>query len=100
MKNRYSSYSSNVLEAKVSADRAAIDRARQLGNYEQARQWERDVQKAEQVLAQRNGSAASSSSGVNNVGAGAAIGAVVAGPVGAVVGGIAGLAKTIDNKNK
>lgn len=100
MKNRYSSYSSNVLEAKVSADRAAIDRARQLGNYEQARQWERDVQKAEQVLAQRNGSAASSSSGVKNVGAGAAIGAVVAGPVGAVVGGIAGLAKTIDNKNK
>lgn len=93
-------YSSEALEADASFNRSAAAAARKNGNDALARQWERDAAKAEKELARRNGDYSSSSSGVKNVGAGAAIGAVVAGPVGAVVGGIAGLAKTIDNKNK
>lgn len=98
--SRFKNYSTDALNANINVNRSAAEGARKQGNYALARQWEREAAQAESELAKRSGNYSPSSSGVKNVGAGAAIGAVVAGPVGAVVGGIAGLAKTIDNKNK
>ena len=52
---------------------------------------------ASQKITQMDNSAATKTA-VKDVGGGAVAGAVVAGPVGAVVGGIAGLAKNINRK--
>ena len=96
--SRFKNFSEDTLNSAVSTNRWLAENARKQGNYSQARIWEHEAAQAEKELAKRSGDY--SSSGIKNVGAGAAIGAFVAGPVGAVVGGIAGLAKTIDNKKK